>query len=85
MNNKNLTIYFNKKYDFQDSGIKVFMYHVTDSRLKNKILKDGLISKSKKKIENVSVVINGDITYLKDIYYSENCLLRKQKIKMILR
>jgi hypothetical protein len=52
MNNKSLTIFFNKKYDFEESGIKVFMYHVTDSSLKNKILKDGLVAKSKKKIEN---------------------------------
>ena len=36
MNNKTLTIYFNKKYDFEDSGIKIFMYHVTNSRLKIK-------------------------------------------------
>jgi len=52
MNNKNLIIYFNKKYDFEDNGIKIYMYHVTEWNHKGSILQKGIVLKSKKQIDN---------------------------------
>jgi len=52
MNNKNLIIYFNKKYDFEDNGIKIYMYHVTEWNHRNSILQKGIVSKSGKQIDN---------------------------------
>lgn len=72
----NINGYLNYKYIIlRDIEINYHWYDILQLELK----------KSKKKIENDSFEINGDIIYLKDIYYSETCLLRKQKIKMILR
>ena len=52
MNNKNLIIYFNKKYDFEDNGIKIYMYHVTEWNHEGSILQKGIVPKSQKQIDN---------------------------------
>ncbi|MFW6225610.1 MAG: hypothetical protein ACOC3V_01460 [bacterium] len=49
---KNLNIVFNKKFDFYDSGINIFLYHVTDEKYLNKIKQIGLTPKSNKTIDN---------------------------------
>jgi len=52
INNKKLIIYFNKKYDFEDNGIKIYMYHVTEWSHEGSILRKGIFSKSQKQIDN---------------------------------
>ena len=52
MNNNKMIIFFNKKFDFEETGIKVYMYHVTETKYKDNILNFGLKPKSKRKIEN---------------------------------
>ena len=47
-----LSITFNKKFDFGDNGIKSKLYHITDQKYKDKISDFGLSIKSKKLIEN---------------------------------
>jgi hypothetical protein len=47
-----ITFCFNKRYDFSDSGIKSKLYHITDSDLEDKIIKQGLVPKSKRMIDN---------------------------------
>jgi hypothetical protein len=52
MNSTKLDIVFNKNFDFEDTGIKLILYHVTDFKFINKIKKQGLIVKSNKMLDN---------------------------------
>ena len=52
MNSEKLNIVFNKNFDFEDTGIKLFLYHVTDEKHINKIKQIGLTPKSNKMIDN---------------------------------
>ena len=47
-----IVIRFNKKYDFKEGGIKLKMFHVTNIKYLKKILKKGILPKSKNVIEN---------------------------------
>jgi len=51
-NNNKLSIIINKNFDFEDKGIKTVLYHVSDQKHKDKILKSGLTIKSKNTLEN---------------------------------
>jgi hypothetical protein len=48
----NIDIIFNKKFDFEDRGIKSKLFHVTEEKYRNKIAEEGLKPKSKKAIDN---------------------------------
>ena len=50
--NNRLTIFFNKKFDFEDNSIKPKLYHVTDSKYMNRIKKNGLVPRSGSTIDN---------------------------------
>lgn len=52
MNSNNLSILFNKKFDYLDFGIKIKLFHVTDEKFINKIKENGLIPKTNKMIDN---------------------------------
>lgn len=52
MEYKKLNVTFNKNFDFEDTGIKLFLYHVTDEKHINKIKQIGLTPKSNKMIDN---------------------------------
>jgi hypothetical protein len=52
LNNINFILYLNKRFDSESGHIPEFLYHVTENKYLEKILKQGLINKSKKYIEN---------------------------------
>lgn len=52
MESKYLNITFNKNFDFQEKGIKLKLYHLTDKKFIDKIKKNGLTPKSTKMIDN---------------------------------
>ena len=52
MDSNNLNIVFNKRFDFTDDGIKLYLYHVTDEKYLHKIKQIGLTPKSNKIIDN---------------------------------
>jgi hypothetical protein len=52
MENDYIDITFNKNFDFEDTGIKLNLYHITTKDKLNKIMDNGLVPKSKKIIDN---------------------------------
>jgi len=52
INNINFILYLNKRFDSETGYIPEFLFHVTESKYFEKIMKRGLINKSKKYIEN---------------------------------
>jgi len=52
VNNSNLLLYLNKRFDSEYGHIPEFLFHVTENKYLDKITKQGIINKSKKYIEN---------------------------------
>ena len=52
VNNSNLLLYLNKRFDSESGYIPEFLFHVTENKYFDKIIKQGIINKSKKYIEN---------------------------------
>jgi len=52
INNSNLLLYLNKRFDSESGYIPEFLFHVTENKYLEKIIKQGIINKSKKYIEN---------------------------------
>lgn len=52
MISKTIFFIFNKRFDFEDKGIKTKLYHLTNKKYLSKIKNKGLIPKSKKIIDN---------------------------------
>ena len=50
--NSILIIYLNKKFDSESGHVPEFLFHVTENKFLEKIMKQGIINKSKKFIEN---------------------------------
>ena len=50
--NSNLLLYLNKRFDSESGYIPEFLFHVTEKKYLEKIMKQGIIIKSKKYIEN---------------------------------
>jgi len=65
--NDTIIIYLNKKFDSEANNVPEFLYHVTEETYLNKILRYGLINKSKKYIENHPERIY-IFKYIKDCY-----------------
>jgi len=49
--NKNLILRFNKKYDLEEKGVRYKMYHITNIRLLNKIIKKGILPRNNNVLE----------------------------------
>ena len=52
ISNINFILYLNKRFDSESGYIPEFLFHVTENKYLEKIMKQGLIGKSKKYIEN---------------------------------
>jgi hypothetical protein len=87
MNSFEISYIFNKRFDFEETGIKTNLYHLTDKKHVKKILKNGLAPKSKKIIDNhpERIYLFDDSDDLEDFY--ENILgfidnYKKVKLKI---
>jgi hypothetical protein len=80
-NNNYLELILNKRYDFVDNSINIFLYHVSEKSKLDKILKQGLIPKSNNMIEN-----HPDRIYLfNNVESCENFINEKNEILNINR
>ena len=52
INNINFILYLNKRFDSESGYIPEFLFHVTENKYLEKIMKRGIINRSKKYIEN---------------------------------